>query len=173
MIDYLLLHESIGYYKDKGYQRIEVPWMVSEYVDNITKPKGIPSFQIVHNSKCLVASGEQSFLELYMKRYLPFGTFITITPCYRFEARDDMHCKTFMKAELIKTDEVNEKALMEMIHTALGFYRQFLPDATIVKTDIFPLSGLDTGLIDAAPLTISWETDFFSEDVHITCPSYL
>lgn len=136
MIDYLLLHNSIEYYKDKGYQRIEVPWMVSEYVDNITKPKGIPSFQIVHNSKCLVASGEQSFLELYMKRYLPFGTFITVTPCYRFEVRDDMHCKTFMKAELIKTDEVNETALMEMIHTALEFYKQYLPDAKVVKTDI-------------------------------------
>ena len=45
--------------------------------------------------------------------------------------------------------------------------------ASTITFDVLPLSGLDTGLIDAAPLTISWETDFFSEDVHITCPSYL
>lgn len=136
MIDYSLLHKCEVYYTNLGYPRIEAPWMVSEYIDNVTKPKGVPSFQINVNQKCLVASGEQSFLELYMKRYLPKGRFFTITPCFRYELRDDLHCKTFMKAELIQTDEVNEDALLKMVNQASKFFQEYIPNAEIVKTDI-------------------------------------
>ena len=70
MIDYNLLNESILHYSKNGFQRIEAPWTVSEYVDNITKPEGRQSFQFKHNDKCFVASGEQSFLYLYLKIHL-------------------------------------------------------------------------------------------------------
>jgi hypothetical protein len=46
-----------------GFSRIESPWTVSKYVDDITKPKDRISFQLKHNDKCLVASGEQFVLE--------------------------------------------------------------------------------------------------------------
>jgi hypothetical protein len=45
----------------------------------ITKPKDRISFQLKHNDKCLVASGEQSFLYLYLKDFLPKGKFQAIT----------------------------------------------------------------------------------------------
>ena len=80
MIDYKILNDSILYYESKGFKRIEAPWTVSENVDNITKPKDRLSFQLKHNNKCLVASGEQSFLYLYLKNFLPLGQYQTVTP---------------------------------------------------------------------------------------------
>lgn len=127
MIDYKLLDDSLNFYEVKGFKRIEAPWTVSEYVDNITKPQDCISFQLKHNDKCLVASGEQSFLYLYLKEFLPKGQFQTITPCYRYETFDFLHTKYFMKNELIKTDKVTDIELNKVVDTALEFYGQFFP----------------------------------------------
>ena len=91
MIDYNLISESLGFYEGFGYLRIEAPWTVSEEVDNITKPKDRISYKLEHNGKCLVASGEQSFLYLYLKNFLPKGQFQTVTPCFRNESFDFLH----------------------------------------------------------------------------------
>jgi len=137
MIDYKLLDDSLKHYEDKGFKRIEAPWTVSEYVDNITKPEDRVSFQLRHNDKCLVASGEQSFLYLYLKEFLPKGQFQTITPCYRYESFDFLHTKYFMKNELIKTDEVTKSGLNFVVDSALGFYRKYFPydKISIIVTD--------------------------------------
>lgn len=127
MIDYKLLDDSLKHYEARGFKRIEAPWTVSEFVDNITKPQDRISFQLKHNDKCLVASGEQSFLYLYLKEFLPKGQFQTITPCYRNESFDFLHTKYFMKNELIKTDEVNKAGLNFVVDSALNFYRQYFP----------------------------------------------
>lgn len=127
MINYKILHDSLIHYGSKGYDRIETPWTVSEYVDNITKPKDRISFQLKHNNKCLVASGEQSFLYLYLKDFLPKGRFQTITPCYRYESFDYLHTKYFMKNELIRTDSVNSFTLEEMIEHSMSFFEKHLP----------------------------------------------
>ena len=69
MINYQLLADSIKFYESKGFQRIETPWTVSAYVDDITRPKDRPHYQLKHNDKCLVASGEQSLPEgIFTKR---------------------------------------------------------------------------------------------------------
>jgi hypothetical protein len=136
MIDYLNLAHSEAYYTSLGFERIETPWMVSEYVDNLTKPSDVKPFIVEINKKHLVASGEQSFLELHLKRYLPNGRYQTITPCFRSDRRDNLHCKTFMKNELIITDDVTEVELTKMINQALHFFSGFFSDLEIVKTDI-------------------------------------
>lgn len=115
---------------------MEAPWTVTEQVDNITKPKDKISFQLKHNDKCLVASGEQSFLYLYLKNFLPKGQFQTVTPCFRYENFDFLHSKYFIKNELIKTDVVNEFELEKIINTCLGFYKQYIPLCEVIKTDI-------------------------------------
>ena len=84
MINYKIISDSIDYYENNGFKRVEIPWTVSEGVVNITKPKDTINFQLKHNNKCLVASGEQSFLYLYLKEFLPKGTYQGITPCYRY-----------------------------------------------------------------------------------------
>ncbi len=136
MIDYKLLDDSIAYYSKHNFTRIETPWLVSKYCDEITKPKEIPSYELVHNGKCLVASGEQSFLYLYMKECLPLGTFQTITPCFRADRPDNRHSKWFMKNELIKTDKVNQSNLDKIIDTAYNFYKQYFNNLDVIKTDI-------------------------------------
>lgn len=125
MIDYKLLSDSISYYETKKFQRIEAPWTVSERVDHITKPSDRISFQLKHNNKCLVASGEQSFLYLYLKNFLPKGQYQTVTPCFRYESFDFLHTKYFIKNELIKTDIVNKSALNQIVETCLKFYQPF------------------------------------------------
>ncbi len=136
MIDYKLLDDSINYYETNGFKRIESPWTVSEPVDNITKPSDRISFQLKHNNKCLVASGEQSFLYLYLKKFLPKGQFQTITPCFRYESFDFLHTKYFMKNELIKTDVVNRTELLKVVDIAVGFYQPlFKPQLHIITTE--------------------------------------
>jgi hypothetical protein len=136
MIDYEIISNSIIYYENLGFKRIESPWTVSEYVDNLTKPQNITSFQLKHNNKCLVASGEQSFLYLYLKEFLPKGQFQTTTPCFRSENFDYSHTKYFIKNELIKTDLVNEKELLKIVNQCLSFFKTYIPEVVIVKTNI-------------------------------------
>ena len=136
MIDYKLIDDSIKYYESNGFKRIESPWTVSEYVDNLTKPEGVISFKLHHNGKCLVASGEQSFLYLYLKDFLPKGQFQTTTPCFRFESFDYSHTKYFIKNELIKTDVVNKEELDKITEMCLKFYKNYIPNVTIKDTNI-------------------------------------
>jgi hypothetical protein len=122
MISYKLLDEAIQHYERQGYIRVETPWTVTKAIDNITKPPDKISFELIHNGKCLVASGEQSFLYQYCKDYLPKGRFQTVTPCFRFEDYDALHSKVFMKNELINTVSVNTSNLDSMVASAFGFF---------------------------------------------------
>jgi hypothetical protein len=66
----------LKFYESFGFKRIESPWTVTKDVSDITKPPG-------GKDKVLVASGEQSFLYLYLKGFLPRGRYQTVTPCFR------------------------------------------------------------------------------------------
>jgi len=138
MIDYKLLDDSVNYYTEYGFHRIEAPWTVSPYVDDITRPKNKTPFQLNINDKRLIASGEQSFLYLYLKDYIYKGQYQTITPCFRNESVDYLHMQYFMKNELIKTDVVNENELIKMLKIALNFFQQYFNHNVleIIKTDI-------------------------------------
>ena len=136
MINYKFISDSIEYYQDFGFKRIESPWTVSKYIDDLTKPKDITSFQLKHNDKCLVASGEQSFLYLYLKEFLPLGQFQTTTPCFRFETFDYYHSKYFIKNELIKTDIVNSYELEKIVNLCLNFFKKFIPQSEVKQTNI-------------------------------------
>jgi len=122
MIDYNLLAHSAKFYEEHGFNRIESPWTVSKAVDDITRPSDKIPFQLVHNQKCLVGSGEQSFLYLYLKGFLPKGKYQTITPCFRYEQFDETHTKYFMKNELIDTKKTEREDLMRMVDIAYKFF---------------------------------------------------
>lgn len=136
MIDYKLLNDSINHYEDCGFIRIETPWLVTDYVDRITRPKDAIPYHIPNKSKNFVASGEQSFLYLYLKEYLPLGKFQTITPCLRNDSFDFSHTKYFMKNELIDTINTSHQSLLNMVEHAENFFNALLPE----KVDI-----VDTG----------------------------
>lgn len=122
MIDYQLLDYSAKFYENHGFRRIESPWTVSKAIDDITRPSDRIPFQLKHNDKCLVGSGEQSFLYLYLKGYLPKGKYQTITPCFRYEAFDETHTKYFMKNELMQTDKVESTDLENIVDIAYSFF---------------------------------------------------
>lgn len=151
MINYQNLADSIRFYENEGYTRIEAPWLVPPCIDDITKPKEKQHYMLKHNDKCLVASGEQSFLYLYLKENLPLGKFQTITPCFRDERYDLYHEKYFIKNELINTIDVSDKSLEDMIESAMNFYRTIVPDRdklNVVLTDIgcdIEYNGIELG----------------------------
>lgn len=136
MIDYGIINDSIKYYEDLGFARVETPWLVSDKIEKITRPQGAIAFEVKHNGKCLVASGEQSFLYQYVKGFLPLGQYQTVTPCFRYEEFDFLHSKYFIKNELIKTDVVNEEELDKMVDLALKFYQRYISNAYVIKTNI-------------------------------------
>lgn len=139
MISFKNLADSIEFYEKRGYTRIEAPWLVPPCIDDITKPADKKHYMLKHNDKCLVASGEQSFLYLYLKENLPKGKFQTVTPCFRDERYDLYHEKYFMKDELIITDEVNTEMLNRIIGDARDFFNWKVGNLgrlDIEKTDI-------------------------------------
>lgn len=135
MINYGLIDESITYFTSVGFQRIEVPWTVSEPTSAITRPKGAVPFMLMHNAKCLVGSAEQSFLYLYLKEYLPLGRFQAVTPCFRDDGFDFSHTKYFIKNEVIITDNINTNELDGLVDSALIFFSKYLQNAEAIKTD--------------------------------------
>lgn len=129
MIDYHKLAQSVDYYSLKGFSRIESPWTITTAVSEITKPEGAKEFALKHDdNKVLVASGEQSFLYLYLKGFLPLGCYQTITPCFRHDSFDQLHTKYFIKNELIDTETVTLERLMEIVVIAKDFFSRFFPE---------------------------------------------
>jgi hypothetical protein len=152
MIDYRKLADSIDFFEKHGFKRIEAPWWVSQEIMNITAPKDkVSDFFIPHNRKCLVASGEQSFLYTAAKGRLPPGRYQTTTPCFRDEAIGVLHKKCFMKNELIITDTVTEQALHDVIVQCFGFFSTQVPDRerlTTVQTEVgfdIEYDGIEVG----------------------------
>ena len=121
MIDYQKIHSSFLFYESKGFLNIETPWTVTESISGITKPPAVKDFKLVHDdNKVLVASGEQGFLYMYNKGFLPLGRFQTTTPCFRKEAFGPFHTKYFVKTELIDTKDVSVSNLETIVDIALG-----------------------------------------------------
>lgn len=122
-INYRNLADSIDFYSKHGIEYIETPWTVSKEISNLTKPEDKKNdYEILHNKKTLVASGEQSFLYLMLKGYLPKGQYMTTTPCFRDDLFDLTHTKYFMKTELIDTKTVNFNTLNVLTDLAMAFF---------------------------------------------------
>jgi seryl-tRNA synthetase len=134
MIDYKLLNDSIVFYEDKGFKRIETPWLVTDYVDAITRPPNAIPYIVENKNKNLIASAEQGFLYLYLKEYLPLGKFQACSPCFRNDSFDFTHTKYFMKNELIQTDEVSKIRLEEMVENSLSFLQSKFNTKLSVET---------------------------------------
>lgn len=129
MIDYYLINKSLEHYESDGFERVEVPWLVTSETDNITKPENVEPFVVSSKNKNLIASGEQGFLYNEIKGFLPRGKFVTVTPCFRNDKHDTTHLKTFMKVELYINDFTPENMfgkLDETIESAVSFFNYIL-----------------------------------------------
>jgi len=150
---YSTINNSVTFYQLNGYKYIDTPWLVDEAVSNITKPADRQNFNV--KNKVLVASGEQSFLQLITdKTFLP-GKYCTVTPCFRDEDRETkFHKYYFLKTELIYWEYYNDSDSTQlsrfqeiqrsMINLAKKFYSQYLP----VKEQTISIESTNSPLID-------------------------
>lgn len=133
MIDYHKIATAVRHYNEAGFKYIDVPWIISKESMMITAPHGVRLFDTFAGS--LVASGEQSFLEIRKELLKADGfptTYQCVTPCFRDEANpDELHLQYFMKNELIginwhtfENKETVPWALLNfVIRKALDFFK--------------------------------------------------
>ena len=144
MIDYSKIARAVEFYRDRGFQYVEVPWVVHKEIIDITKPTDAKYFNTFIGS--LVGSGEQSFLSMRKKLS---GKYVCVTPCFRDEKSvDELHRNYFMKVELIDTDPDDlDKAYWDMINISKEFFELY-DFVDIINTeegkDIY-INGLEVG----------------------------
>lgn len=122
-----------AYYDKLGYRYIEAPWIVDPKFANLTGPTQ-RTYQLYPIAKegVLVASGEQSFIQLLDQGSLRDGKFFTVTPCFRDDELDKFHQRYFLKLELFATPG-DLATLLEMVVDAKNF---FIKEQTGIKPTI-------------------------------------
>lgn len=145
MIDYCVISNAISFYASIGYEQIDAPWLVSEEALDITTPKWARKFKV--HGGCLVASGEQSFLEI--RKGLKPGTYQCTTPCFRDELKKDkLHLPYFMKVELIRVLSPSKPGdFSSLMANAKEFFGTYAKPEQI-KTDIgmdLEIAGIEVG----------------------------
>jgi len=149
-IDYEKIAAAVYHYETRGYKEIEVPWIISLDSMLITRPKGARLFSTFAGE--LVASGEQSFLEI--RNQLKPGKYQCVTPCFRDEKiNDGLHHQYFVKNELIwVVDKYYGIYLDIMIRDAQDFFNSYATakvvdsplDNAIFNYDI-EINGIEVG----------------------------
>lgn len=145
LINYAILQDATEFYKERGYQEISVPWIVSNEAIDVTRPKHKKPFNIhtvdserlplhVFNKGyfgSLVASAEQSFIQLLLDNKLPPGKYVATTPCFRDEKIDTYHQNYFMKVELFQSVNKNhpqykkQQQMESILQDAYEFHRKY------------------------------------------------
>ncbi len=139
-MDYGNIARALEFYRGRGYIYVEdAPWMVDKPAYYATKPPQAQADVIKEREdgtaqKFLVASGEQSFIQMMLDGQ-PLKRAICVTPCYRVEKYDALRRPAFMKAELINAHDVDDGHLIHMVHEAASFFEQFF-SVRIVRTGV-------------------------------------
>lgn len=138
MINYTRLADAFEFYHMAGYNKVEAPWQITKDVDNYTKPDDSEHLELsVNNGLVMVASAEQSFLQLRVDGKLPNGTYQAITPCFRDEPYDEWHQMMFMKLELINIGDTPfiEEDVLEIVNDAQTYFEYAGAKCSVIKTD--------------------------------------
>jgi hypothetical protein len=130
-VDWSLLAEAIVHYGQKGWTKIDVPYLIPEYHCLITCPP--ENIQSVDDGRSLIGSAEQSFLYLDMIGKLPKGRFVACTPCFRPEEVTLMNRPHFMKVELYQNADVTQSALNQAIADARSFFSERVPHPSKIE----------------------------------------
>ncbi len=138
-VNYKRLLESIDYYSYRGYEKINLPWIIDEKYIKLTY-KDDNKF-IIRDGRALLGSAEQSFLREVFENNLE-GQFQCLTPCFRNDDEDELHFEYFMKNELFVYNEKynfnNYKSVIEkMITDAYKFFENqtYLSTIKIIETN--------------------------------------
>lgn len=125
------------WFKDKM-----VPALVDPDVMKHTCPAGVHDDRLYGaGTDTVVASAEQSFLQLEKDGQLEPGNWMALTPCYRDEpVMDETHLPVFLKLELMKlTDDTNFYTRSEALWVATKMQKFFMEfyamPTTILETE--------------------------------------
>lgn len=145
MIHYDKLVDAQKLYEEDGFVNIEVPWRVSKEISAITLPDDAHAM-VVDDEKVLIGSGEQGFLYLWAKGFLPYGRYQTTTPCFRSDEHGILHQKQFMKVELFQVAHSKEQAaeilenLMDTVRAnTINLIRIYYGDTVMDNTELSDL----------------------------------
>lgn len=97
-INWNYIARAIDFYVGAGFQYIEVPWIVSAASIKTTLPANKKGYTTELGG--LVASAEQSFIELMRGELLDSRPYVAATPCFRDDDPDESHSPYFFKVEL-------------------------------------------------------------------------
>lgn len=116
MIDLRLLGQAIDYYKDLGYEYVEVPWLVKESTSLLTLPEGKNSNCIKDDGRCFIGSAEQGIIELFLNNEVEKNKkYVSFSPCLRIGDVDQYHKEFFYKVELSYFCDSSFDAVREVI----------------------------------------------------------
>ncbi|QQG33497.1 seryl-tRNA synthetase [Pectobacterium phage PcCB7V] len=105
-----LIRDAADWWKKNGFLEKTVPALVDPDVMKHTCPPGVHDDRLYGaGTDTVVASAEQSFLQLDKDGEIRPGDWMALTPCYRDEPiLDEVHLPVFLKLELIRlSDEEN------------------------------------------------------------------
>lgn len=147
-----LMDSAIELLCQQGFIFVDLPWVVQRQYSDATRPPTAQDFETPMGS--LVASGEQSFLQMWVRGELPpmqkgaLG-YVGWTPCFRDEpVLDQLHQTMFLKVEWFVPETFSRSPdlpkLMEIqmgvfrnlaTHYLSTSYREVKNALTIVKMD--------------------------------------
>lgn len=161
LIDYKLLSDAVEYYTELGYKRIEVPWYVDEKYSIATSPTNDRGIAFcLDDGQHLVCSAEQAFIQLMDDQLKEYTNYFAVSPCFRNETEDDLHCKQFIKLELfsfiqdytIHKDFYRPEKIghIHFIYDAFNFFKRYNKNISQIQInsnqiDIITNSGIELG----------------------------
>ena len=147
MIDWTIMGRSVSHYTVRGFEYVEVPWIVDQRYSMLTAPSGTSNIQVSGfvnnpsiNNDYFVASAEQAFIQMMDNKQLVKDKFYqTVSPCLRDDVVDKLHQTQFMKNELFLFTDDEEHAnwcLQKMIANARMLFKHFVSADDISLEDI-------------------------------------
>jgi hypothetical protein len=179
VIDYSLISKALEYYKDIGYQYIEAPWIVDYKSISITLPVERLSQTLFDGY--VIGSAEQSFIYLYKENKLKPGKYVAASPCFRDEAEDEWHSKTFFKVELIiihdhPSSEYEVKSLVSDATVFFDFHsKKYHKNISLIKTNEgydLNLNGIEVGSYGSRSVKIKNKKFYWSYGTGLAEPRF-
>lgn len=166
-INYMLVAQAMALYQSRGFQPIEVPWMVPRNVARATHQGALVGVEVepYFDSEghmaldaeswygAMIGSAEQGFVHMAECGQLKPGKYVSASPCFRVEREYEMGATQgqFFKVELIAIGPDHADYALEMAEilavakTFMGVYAHGLEIRNTEEgRDLF-LNGLEVG----------------------------
>jgi hypothetical protein len=159
-IKYQPIVDAINYYSALKYEYIDVPWLVSDQAYNFTCPDFVSEYRARLPWGNLVASGEQSFIQIIADE-TNLDRVQCTTPCFRpydgLNSESPYNLFHFMKVELFQNiSEIENESkileiLMSVINQAKEFFQNYIKYPKIIQTSddsydiICSITGIELG----------------------------